>query len=201
MPRALVCFAAMADPQAQRLDAWLLERGIEGDRRIVRASAEGVLVSKFEPGFAARLHDAVASVPKLFDLTAVTERFAATPAATPRVEGWRLAVEALLADLAATRDLTREQLSEIQAGVDSVAGLLDSALWSAPVVGSEWAPSPSEREAYADALERMDDDSSIFTRFYGEFEGTPVYNHCPGAQHARRLLDQAWAVVTGPTLP
>ena len=50
--------------------------------------------------------------------------------------------------------------------------------------------------AYAEALARMDDDSSIFTRYYGDFEGRRVENHCPGARVARRLIAQAWGICT-----
>jgi hypothetical protein len=187
----------MDQQSAQRFEAWLAERGFEGERRRVRESPDGILVSKFGPGFAARLHDALDRVPELHDANGLAARYAATPAGTPRVEAWRLAVESLLAALGRERGLSRDQLSEVQAGVDSVAGLMDSVLWTSPTLGTEWTPSPAEASAYEEALDRMDDESSIFTRFYGEFEGTPVYNHCPGAQVARRLMGQAWAVVTG----
>ena len=185
---------------AQRFEAWLAERGINGKRRLVRGSPEAILVSKFAPGFAARLHEALDRVPELHDVVAIRERYAAIPSGTPRVEAWRLAVESLLAALGAERGLTRDQLSEVQAGVDSVAGLLDSVLWSGPAVDAAWTPLPAEATAYEEAVARMDDESSIFTRFYGEFEGSPVYNHCPGAQVARRLMEQAWSLVTAPAM-
>ena len=50
---------------------------------------------------------------------------------------------------------------------------------------------------FADTLARMDDDSSIFTRYYGEFHGLPVVNHCPGAPIARRLLAEGWQLCSG----
>ena len=46
--------APMEQQTAQRFEAWLAERGIEGERRRVRESPEGILVSKFAPGFARR---------------------------------------------------------------------------------------------------------------------------------------------------
>lgn len=185
----------MTTARDERFEAWLRECGIEGTRRIVRVSGDSILVSKLEPGFAARLHDAIDRVPELFDDPAVAVRYAAAPPETTRVEAWRLVVNGLLAELGPPRGLDANQLAEIRAGTDSVAALLDSVLWTAPAVDAAWSPSEAERGAYADALARMDDDSSIFTRYYGEFEGRRVENHCPGAQVARRLFQQAWGVV------
>jgi hypothetical protein len=179
----------------QQFAAWLRTRGIETPRRIVRASESVILVSKFEPGFAARLLDAVDRVPEIFDVDVVRLGYLARDG-EPRVEAWRLAVAALLDELGPPRGLDRDQLAEIRAGTDSVAALLDSALWTSPAVGDGWAPSAAERDAYADALARMDDDSSIFTRYYGDFDGRRVENHCPGAQVARRLIAQAWDICT-----
>ena len=177
-----------------RFEAWLRERGIEGSRRIVRQSESALLVSKFGPGFAARLHEAIDRVPELFDPSVISAGYRLNDSATPRVEAWRLAVKGLLADLGPKRGLDPDQLAEIRAGTDSVAALLDSALWSGPTVGAAWTPSESERTAYREALARMDDESSIFTRYYGEFEGRRVENHCPGSQVARRLFQQAWEI-------
>ena len=188
---------AVNEADAHHFADWLASRGIEGSRRLVRESADVVLVSKFEPGFAARLHEALDRVPELFDAAGVRRRYSEVAEGEARVEAWRLAVVSLLAELGTARGLDRDQLSEIQAGVDSVAALLDSVLWTAPGGGGEWSPSEAECEARAEALARMDDDSSIFSRYYGEFEGRRVENHCPGAQVARRLFEQAWAVTTG----
>ena len=184
----------MAERETTFVD-WLAERGIEG-RRLVRESGDAILVSKFEPGFAARLYEALDRVPELFDEAAVRRRYSALPPETSRVEAWRLAINALLADLGPARGLDPDQLAEIRAGTDSVAALLDSCLWTAPTVGSDWQPSTAEREACADALARMEDESSIFTRYYGEFEGKRVENHCPGTPVARKLFAQAWAIVS-----
>lgn len=178
-----------------RFENWLRSRGFLEPRRVARESSEVILVSKFEPGFAARLHEAVDRVPELFDQDAIAVRYRER-GGEPRVDAWRLSVAALLGELGPGRGLDRDQLAEIRAGADSVAALLDSALWSGPIVGVEWQPSAGERNAYHDALARMDDDSSIFTRYYGDFEGRRVENHCPGAHIARRLIAQAWAICT-----
>jgi hypothetical protein len=184
---------------SEELSHWLAARGIQGERRLVRASASSTLVSKFDEGFAARLHEAIDRLPELFDEDCISTLYRAAPPASSRAEAWRKAVAGLLPELGPARGLDPDQLAEIQAGVDSVAALLDSVLWTAPTVGADWAPSSAEQTARADALARMDDDSSIFTRYYGEFEGRRVENHCPGAQVARRLFSQAWAVVTRST--
>ena len=107
------------------------------------------------------------------------------------------AVEGLLRDLACDRGFDPDQRAEVQAGVDSVAALLDSVLWTTPLLGVDWRVSAGEEAAFADAVLRMDDEQSLFTRYYGEFEGRHVENHCPGAQVARRLFAQAWAICTG----
>jgi len=174
--------------------AWLAAAGIEGPRRVARESESSILVSKFEAGFAARLYQALDALPELFDQEEVARRYSAQLPVTARVEAWRLAVNGLLEELGQARGLDRDQLAEIRAGTDSVAALLDSVLWTCPALGDHWQPSPAEREACEDALAKMDDESSIFTRYYGDFEGKRVENHCPGAPVARRLFGQAWAV-------
>lgn len=186
------------DAQARaRFEEWLRRIGIEGFRRVARHGPEGILVSKFEAGFAARLHEAMDRVPELFDEDVVAGRYGRVAPGTPRVEAWRLAVEGLLHDVGLARGLDSDQRAEIQAGVDSVAALLDSVLWTTPVIGADWRVSLAEREARDDAIRRMNDERGVFTRYYGEFEGLRVENHCPGAQMARRLFAQAWAVCTG----
>lgn len=187
----------LVDSRDARLARWLVERGIEGPRRIARESGGVILVSKFEEGFAARLHEALDRLPELFDAHAVRDRYLCARPGTGRVESWRLAIAAILDDLGPARGLDRDQVAEVRAGTDSVAALLDSVLWTTPIVGVDWAPSPAERGARADALAKMDDESSIFTRYYGQFEGVRVENHCPGSQVARRLFSQAWEICTG----
>jgi hypothetical protein len=186
-------------PAPAGFERWLRQLGIEGQRRVARSTDGVVLVSKFEAGFAARLYDALDRVPELFDEVRVAALYTSALPETTRVEAWRLAINALLAELGPQRGLDPDQLAEIRAGTDSVAALLDSVLWTCPVVGSDWEPSAAELEAKADAEARMDEESSIFTRYYGEFEGRRVENHCPGAPVARRLFAQAWAIAAAGT--
>jgi len=180
----------------ERFARWLATTGIQGTRRAARETDDTILVSKFEAGFAARLYEALDRVPEMFDVAVVGERYAAAGDDTPRIEAWRTAINGLLAELGPARGLDPDQLAEIRAGTDSVAALVDSVLWSGPTVGAQWEPSAAELDAKADAEGRMDDQSSIFTRYYGEFEGRTVENHCPGAPVARRLFAQAWELVT-----
>lgn len=192
------------DPNlGQRLAAWLREfAGIDSPRRAVRASADTILVSKFDVGFAARLHVALARLPELFDLKVVSrkyQRVALQDPAARRVDVWQRAIAELLARLATERSIAANQQAEILAGIDSVAGLLDSVLWSGPTISDCRGASPVESQALADVLSRMDADAGIFTRFYGAFEGRSVVNHCPGAPFARVLLDQAWTLCAAPS--
>lgn len=180
-----------------RFRAWLADGGFDEPRRVVRETNGTILVSKFETGFAARLHDAVDRIPELFDAELVARRYREASAGVTRTEAWRTGLEALLAEVGPERDLDRDQLAQIQAGIDSVAALLDSVLWTSPLRGADWVVSEADRMAYADARARMDDEAGMFTRFYGEFEGARVENHCPGAQVARRLFEQAWKICTG----
>lgn len=186
----------MAESKSARLEAWFETRGVEGSRRVVRESEEAIIVSKFEPGFAPRLFEALDHIPELFDLDAVRARYAQVERGVNRVEAWRRAANGILGELGPPRGLDADQLAEIRAGTDSVAALLDSVLWSGPVTESSWQPSSAELGARDDALARMNDDSSIFTRYYGDFEGKRVENHCPGARVARRLFAQAWEICT-----
>lgn len=169
---------------------------------MVRADDNRILVSKFEAGFAARLHDALAQLPELFDLDVLSreyQRLASLDPAARRVDVWHSTICELLATLATARSISRTQQAEIRAGVDSVAGLLDSVLWSSPTVSDSHGASAAEAEALADVLSRMGADPGIFTRFYGSFEGKPVVNHCPGAPFGRLFLEQAWTICARPT--
>ncbi|MFN8619053.1 MAG: hypothetical protein U0837_18380 [Dehalococcoidia bacterium] len=152
-----------------------------------------ILVSKFEPGFAARLLDAVD--PEIFDVDVVRLGYLARDG-EPRVEAWRLAVAALLDELGPPRGLVRSARRNPPWHRLRGRPARFRPLGTSPAVGDGWAPSAAERDAYADALARMDDDSSIFTRYYGDFDGRRVENHCPGAQVARRLIAQAWDICT-----
>lgn len=180
---------------------WLRDvAGVLEPRRVVRRSASSILVSKFGEGFAARLHETVDRLPVMFDSDAVAARFAELvgddPALT-RAEAWRLASTALIREAAERQGLHPDAVAEVRAGVDSVAALVDTILWTSPSGPEPSPPEPSELEAYRDTRARMDAERGIFTRYYGSFEGVPVENHCPGSQVARRLLAQAWAICTG----
>jgi len=180
---------------------WLREvAGIAEPRRVVRRSPTAILVSKFDEGFAARLHETIDHLPEMFDDALVAARFAKLAAAEPdrlRAESWRLAVNGVLSDVAAREGLPADAFAEVRAGVDSVAALLDSILWASPAGTEPHTPEPSEVEAHSDTRARMDAERGLFTRYYGSFEGVPVENHCPGAQVARRLFAQAWAICAG----
>ena len=194
------------DPaQSQRFATWLQEvAGIDEPRRVVRADASSILVSKFEEGFSARLLAAVDDLRDLFDPATVAARYEETGAGSPgiaRVDCWGAAVRSLLVEATTAGRITREQRAEVEAGVDSVAALMASILWTSPVFGDEAVPKTGEIAAYREALEAMNAENSLFTRYYGEFEGLRVVNHCPGARVARRLLEQAWRISTGTEPP
>ncbi len=194
------------DPgRAERFATWLRDAaGIVEPRRVVRDDAGGILVSKFEEGFAARLLGAVDDLRDIFDPETVAARYERTGGESPgiaRVDCWRLAVRSLLIDATEAGRITREQRAEVEAGVDSVAALMASILWTSPVIGDDSTPKSGELAAYREALEAMNAENSLFTRFYGEFEGVRVVNHCPGARVARRLLEQAWRITTGSEPP
>jgi hypothetical protein len=170
---------------------------VEEPRRVVRRTGDTILVSKFDAGFGARLYDAIALLPGVFEDEAVAARYRAIAAEEPgaeRVEAWRRAVRSLLGEREAARTIDAARRAEIEAGVDSVAALVASVLWSSPVVGDGFVAGAAEHEAYRDALARMDADHGIFTRYYGTYDGAEVINHCPGAPLARRLVAQAWRI-------
>ncbi len=185
------------DEHPEELNAWLREAGIEGPRRIVRTSESVVLVSKFGPGFAQQLLARLETLPQLFDArwtrTAYANLASLMPAET-RVKTWHRAVLGLLADCATQQQLDTVQIAEVEAGIDSVAALLDSVLFTGPLAGSTEPVSEAERLAYGEALERLDRESGLFTRHCGVFEGRQVVNHCPGSRFARELFQQGWAI-------
>ncbi len=186
--------------QERRLNDWLAEHGVEGRRRIVRSNPPTTLVSKFEPGFALALVSRIESMPALFDSAQIASRYAEVAAATPelpRAEAWRQAVLARLAEAAEDISLDPPAVAEVGAGVDSVAALLDSVLFTAPAAGSTAPVSDAEDRAYREAIEKMDAAAGMFTRNYGTFEGGAVVNHCPGSRFARQLLAQAWEICSG----
>ncbi len=203
----------MIDPASSRtppdfepalLDWLRTERGIEESRRLVRVDETEALVSKFEPGFAARLHELLRRVPDLFDEAAVvanTERTMASMPEESRVTAWHTAMHQALAEAGERHAVADLRLAEVRTGVDSVRAVLEAVLWSEPICGDEYVPEPGEIQAYLEGLEALEDGRDIFTRYYGTFDGRAVRNHCPGAAFARVLLSQAWRAVTGTAAP
>jgi len=142
------------DEPPEELNAWLREAGIDGPRRIVRTSESVVLVSKFGPGFAQQLLARLETLPQLFDArwtrTAYVNLAATEPAET-RVNTWHRAVLGLLAACATQQQLESAHVAEVEAGIDSVAALLDSVLFTGPLAGSDEPASEAERSAYGEA--------------------------------------------------
>ncbi|MCK9487053.1 MAG: hypothetical protein M0R73_10230 [Dehalococcoidia bacterium] len=195
------------DPSTEAaLLAWMHDvLGVEGYRRVVRATRDEVLVSKFEPGFAARLHSLLDELPEIFDEDTVVEAYQRAahdlPADTPRVDAWHAAMHGALAALGERLGVEDHRLAEVRVGIDSVRAVLEAVIWSAPSVTDEYSPRNGEVEAYRDGMAALADDRDIFTRYYGDFDGRPVVNHCPGAQFARRMLAQGWLACTGTQPP
>lgn len=195
------------DPTTEAaLLAWMRDDlGVEGYRRVVRATEHEVLVSKFEPGFAARLHALLDELPEIFDEHAVIEAYQQAahdlPADTPRVDAWHAAMHGALATLGERLGVEDNRLAEVRVGIDSVRAVLEAVIWSAPTVTDAYTPRSGEVKAYRDGMAALQDDRDIFTRYYGDFAGRPVVNHCPGAQFARRMLAQGWLACTGTPPP
>lgn len=191
----------------ERLRTWLRQdRGIEEWRRLARLDQETALVSKFQAGFAPRLHALLEALPELIDealvLAAYDEAAGAVPGSTARVQAWDIAMRRLLATACVRLDIpeTADQQAFVRVGVDSVRALLDSILWSAPTVEEAYAPAEGERAAYLDVT-RAFAGRDFFTRNYGLFEDRLVQNHCPGSAYARVMLAQAWRACTGTPPP
>jgi hypothetical protein len=184
---------------------WIDDLGVEGTRRLVRRDDAGILVSKFEPGFAARLHELLDLMPELFEepsvVAAYREAAASAEPSTKRVDAWHTAMHALLAAAGERHDVPDLRLAEVRTGIDSVRAILDTVIWSEPTVAQEYAPIPGERSAYLDGLAELADGRDLFTRYYGQFEGVPVRNHCPGASFARVMLAQGWTACSGEPPP
>lgn len=179
--------------------------GVDGYRRVVRVSDKEALVSKFEPGFASRLHALLDELPEIFDEAQVVEAYERMardlPADTPRVDAWHGAMHASLAALGERLGVADERLAEVRVGIDSVRAVLEAVIWSAPTVTDDYTPRTGEVEAFREGLAALADDRDIFTRYYGTFEGRAVVNHCPGAAFARRMLTQGWRACTGTEAP
>ncbi len=190
-----------------RLLRWLRDEvGVEERRRLVRSDDSSVLVSKFEPGFAPRLHTLLDSLPEIFDQQAVVQAYALgaahADARTTRIEVWHGALRGLLRRACAERGIDDdEQEAFVRVGIDSVRAVLEVVLWSSPTVeDGGYEPHRGELAAYRDATRHLASRDQ-FSRYYGAFEGRAVENHCPGAPFARTMLAQAWAVCTGTDPP
>jgi len=195
------------DTELERaLTQWLdREVGVDRPRRLVRATDDEMLVSKFEPGFASQLHKLLDDIPEIFSEPHVIEHYRqmalSLPADTPRVDAWHAAMHAALHVAGERLEVDDSRLAEVRVGIDSVRAVLEACIWSQPQVGDDYSPRSGEVQAYLDGLAALQDDRDIFTRYYGDFEGVPVRNHCPGAAFARRMLAHGWAAITGTPPP
>lgn len=189
--------------EASLLD-WIRRQGIDGSRRLVRVDEQEALISKFEPGFAARLHELLRLLPDLFDEQTVIARTQQTMVTMPgesRISAWHTAMHAALARAGERHAIPDLRLAEVRTGIDSVRAILEAVLWSEPLGGDTYEPRPGEIEAYRDGFLALEDGRDVFTRYYGTFDGHAVRNHCPGAAFARVLLAQAWRAITGTAAP
>ena len=195
------------DPELSRAVAEWLERevGVDRPRRVVRADDREILVSKFEPGFAAQLHRLLDALPELFDEPRVIESYQRMahelPADTPRVDAWHAAMHAALRSAGERLSIDDSRLAEVRVGVDSVRAVLEACIWTQPRVGDDYTPRSGEVDAYRDGLAALQDERDVFTRYYGDFDGVPVRNHCPGSAFARRMLAHGWTAITGTPPP
>ena len=189
----------------ERLRHWLAEQhGLAGPRRLAREDAGRLLISKFPPGFIARVGETVEALDLLGDpdpLAAATAARARRHPRESRVEGWHAAACELVRERAAARGLTAEDAELVTAGIDSVATVMRAVLWSDPVAGEPYEPGAGERDAWRDAIARTEGAGDLFTRHYGAFEGRAVVAHCPGTPYARALLESAWRACTGTPPP
>jgi hypothetical protein len=209
--RAEVKMPLMSDPTADSatfsereiaLNVWLQNHvGVNEVRRIVREDPDSILISKFEPGFAPGLHTMLDELPQLFDSAEIAIAYSAVASADEsatalRVDVWDQAMRRLLATLSAQRGIEDDRQALIRVGIDSVRAILDSALWSVPLISDDYEPQAGEIAAFRDVTSSMSPDHDLFTRHYGLFEDLDVVNHCPGAPFARLMLGQAWQVCT-----
>jgi hypothetical protein len=195
----------VTSPFEDGLRRWLDEQGVEGTRRLVRLDDGEALVSKFEPGFSARLHDLLDLLPGLFDESRVLEAYRseadASPPGTRRVDAWHRAMHRSLAEAGTRLEVPDVRLAEVRTGIDSVRAVLEAVLWSDPTLDAAYEPREGERQAYVEGLAALADERDIFTRYYGTYQGRAVRNHCPGAAFARRMLAHAWRACTGEPPP
>jgi hypothetical protein len=117
------------------------------------------------------------------------------------VDAWHAAMHEALRFAGARLELDDSRLAEVRVGVDSVRAVLEACIWSQPRGGDDYTPRSGEVQAYRDGFAALQDERDIFTRYYGDFEGVPVRNHCPGSAFARRMLAHGWAAITGTPPP
>ncbi len=189
------------DPEA--LQRWINDDlGIEGTRRLVRDDGREALVSKFDEGFAAGVHELIALMPELFEESSVVAAYQREAASGGlRLDAWHRAMHGMLRTAGGREGISDLRQAEVRTGIDSVYAILGTALWSDPRVDEAFSPGNGERVAYLEALESLSDGRDIFMRVYGRFEGRMVVNHCPGASFARVMLAQGWTACTGEAPP
>jgi hypothetical protein len=196
---------ALAQVSEDHFHHWLRHvAGIEDWRRIARDDGERILISKFEGGFAAGVHELIALMPELFDepaILAVYEREAATAPGTSRVDAWHRALHAMLRAAGDRHAIPNLRQAEVRTGIDSVYAILQTLFWTDPKCGASYQSRAAERSAYLEAIVSMDDVHDMFTRVYGWYEDRQVLNHCPGAPFARVMLEQGWRVCSGEDIP
>lgn len=162
-------------------------------RRVASLGKDRILLTKVEPGLPGRVLDAVDLLPALFDAQALR---AGMPANLSPVVAWLRSVAILLEDAVGCGQVGRDVAAEVMAGVESLGALLESCCWTAE--GPSWRPTAGEMAALADAAERLAHGrDGLFSRYYGDFGGRRVENHCPGAGVARRLFFAAVAAIAG----
>ena len=93
------------------LQRWInIDLGIEGARRIVRDDHSTLLISKFEIGFAAGIHELIAQIPELFEEQSVTKAYEREKIhGGNRVNAWHRGLHAMLREAG-----TREGISDLR---------------------------------------------------------------------------------------
>ena len=188
------------------MQRWLEQvRGITARRRLAHADEVRLLVSRFEPGFAARVGEVLMRVGLLEEgeghIVAAYDARAGLEPGSLRVDVWCTATSQVARECAQARGLSEDDADLLVAGIESVAAVLNAVLWSGPLAGQAYVPEGSEGDAYREALNGADPAADLFTRQYGTFDGRAVVSHCPGAPYARALLAAAWKACTGTAPP
>ncbi len=179
-------------------DSWLRDRaGVTEWRRVVRDDGKRILLSKFDEGFAAGVHELITQMPELADRQTVRAAYGRAclgAIGRSRVDVWHEMLQSMLRRAGTRLSLTSARQAEVRAGIESVYVILQTALWSDPKVGEPHHLKASEQEAYQEALLSMADGDDRFSRNYGWYQDRQVVNHCPAAAFARILLEQGWHI-------